>query len=113
MSQNQFFLAHKKRPKFDSETKDKWMWNMTVLKKCLCQVFIVRMFFFLSFSFAFFFACLVEINEKNSLSFNRFCNPPAVRHFTTSGWTVVIVILTYNVKKESNQDIVNSKQTTN
>lgn len=112
MSQNQFFLARKKRPKFDSETKDKWMWNMTVLKNVYVKFLLCACFSFFLF-LLFFFACLVEINEKNSLSFNQFCNPPADRHFTTSGWTVVIVILTYSVKKESNQDIVNSKQTTN
>ena len=33
--------------------------------------------------------------------------------FTTCGCTVVMVILTYNVKEESNQNIVNSKQTAN
>ena len=33
--------------------------------------------------------------------------------FTTCGCTVIMVILTYNVKKKSNQDIVNSKQTAN
>lgn len=35
--------------------------------------------------FLFFFVCLVEMNEKNSLSFNQFCNPSPDRHFTTSG----------------------------
>ena len=33
--------------------------------------------------------------------------------FTTCGCTVVMVILTYDVKEESNQNIVNSKQTAN
>lgn len=33
--------------------------------------------------------------------------------FTTCGCTAVMVISTYNAKKESNQDIVNLKQTPN
>ena len=33
--------------------------------------------------------------------------------FTTCGCTVVMVILTYNVKEESNRNVVNSKQSAN